>query len=105
MATLDVIRTLTLRAKAEGFAQAQAGVESLGQAYETSAKRQLSMERSLQNLERRFVENARQAQDFQRVQEQLNRVTSQFPGLQDRANSVLGAAAEKLGIIQGATGR
>jgi tail length tape measure protein len=104
MANLDVIRTLTLRAKAEGFAQAQAGVENLGQAYDTSARRQLSMEKALQSLERRFIDNAKQMQDFQRVQEQLNRVTSQFPDLQDRANSVLGAAASKLGILTGVTG-
>src|SRR5262245_48300288 len=97
MATsLDVIRTLTLRARAEGFDKAKADVAGLGAEYETSAKRQLSVDRSLASLERRFIDGAKQAQEFAKVQAQLNRITAQNPEVQDRANRVLEEASRKL---------
>lgn len=102
MASLDVIRTLTLRAKAEGFAQAEGAATSLGTSVETSARRQLSMERSLATLERRFISSSKATQDFEKVQRQLAMVTSQFPQAQERANAVLDAAAAKLSQTGGA---
>ena len=96
MANLDIIRTLTLRAKQEGFAEAQNAVGALGTAYDTSARRQLSMEKSLQALERRFVSGAKESQEFERVQQKLNLIVAQFPQAQDRVNQVLDAAAAKL---------
>lgn len=97
MASLDVIRTLTMRAKAEGFAQTESAVQSLGTATETSAKRQLSMEQSLQRYERQLSITAKNTQDFERVQRQMNMVLAANPALQERVNAVLAAAAEKYG--------
>ena len=98
MASLDVIRTLTIRARAEGFGPTQAAVTDLGQAYETSARRQLSVGRSLDNLERRFVAGAREAQEFAKVQRQINLITAQNPDLQGRANRVLEEASKQFRV-------
>lgn len=98
MASLDVIRTLTIRARAEGVDATKSSVQGLGEAYETSARRQLSMDRSLEQLERRFVQGAREAQEFARVQRQVNLITAQNPELQTRANAVLDQASKRLQI-------
>lgn len=105
MASLDVIRTLTIRAKAEGVDAARSAVTGLGEAYESSAQRQLSMDRALANLERRFVTGARQTQEFERAQRQANLIVAQFPDAQDRVNRVLDEARAKLAPLSGGLDR
>src|SRR6266568_930897 len=104
MASLDVIRSLTIRAKTEGFDKAKSDVEGLGTSYEDSARRQLSMAKSLEQLERRFVSGAREQQEFAKVQRQVNMILAQNPALQDRANKVLEEAHGRLSKATESTG-
>jgi hypothetical protein len=89
MATLDVIRTLTLRAKAEGFLEAQKQVRELGETYDTSAKKQLSVDKSLQSLQRRYDQEFRAQQELAKVARTLDMARAQGLVTQDRANALM----------------
>ncbi len=79
MATsLNVIRTLTVRAKTEGVDQAAASVEKLADSQDKLAASSVKVERSTQSMdaavakiERRYSQEARAQQDLARVQKEL----------------------------------
>ena len=55
----------------------------------------LSLEKSFNNLERRYVPTVRAQQDYARVQEKVNDAVTQNPALQERANVILQNAAQQ----------
>jgi hypothetical protein len=85
MATsLNVIRTLTLRAVATGFEAAAAAANNLAGAQNNVAtasanqtKSTLSADAALQKLQRRYDQEARAQQDLAKAQQQLERARSQ----------------------------
>jgi len=61
------------------------------------SEQNLSLDKSFAGLERRYVTAIRNDQDFAKVKSTLNDAVKQNPALQDRANVVLAAAAERYG--------
>src|SRR5262245_37776318 len=84
MASLDVIRTLTLRAKTEGVQQSADELKKLSgaqeQVAESSVKQEratLSLDKAVQNLQRRYDQEFRAAQEVARVQKTLEQARAQ----------------------------
>ena len=97
MATsLNVIRTLTIRAKTEGMDQAAASANKLAGAQENVAasstkqeKATLSAEAALQKLTRRYDEEARARESLAKAQQTLERARSQGLISQTRQNELM----------------
>ncbi len=77
---------------------AQANVAASAQTTTTAS---LSLEKSFDNLERRYVSTVRAQQDFEKVQNTVNSAVAQNPQLQDRANVVLDSARAKFDAAKG----
>jgi len=92
MPSLDVIRTLTLRAKADGYLDAQKQVRALGDEYQSSAAKQLSVDKSLQSLQRRYDQEFRAQQDLAKVAKTLDLARAQGLITQQRQNDLMVAA-------------
>lgn len=112
MASLDVIRTLTIRAQTEGTDQAAASVKKLAAEQEGLAaasvkteKATLSVDAALARTERRYDQEARAAKELARVQQDLNaareagRISQQrqneLMAMAIRAHNTAGAAAKQ----------
>jgi len=113
MATIqDAIKRLTYMFTSTGADKVAADLGKVGDAQakvaasaETTSRASLSLEKSFDNLERRYVSTVRAQQDFEKVQNTVNAAVAQNPALQDRANVVLDAAREKFDAAKGsATG-
>lgn len=101
MPTIEYIRMLTMRAKAEGFAEASAAARGLGHAIdavavtsETSGKGHLSAQRAVDALERKYFSTIRAQQEFERAQRAVNTAVADNPAITDRANRALAAAKD-----------
>jgi hypothetical protein len=62
------------------------------------------LEKSFDNVERRYVSTVRAQQDYEKVQKTVNEAVKQHPALQDRANVVLDAARAKFDAAKGSAG-
>jgi hypothetical protein len=62
---------------------------------QTTTKASLDLEKSFENLERRFQTTAGVQQQYEAIQAKVNAAVAQHPELQARANDVLDAAKEK----------
>lgn len=81
---LNVIKTVTIRGKAEGIDQAAASVKkltdatgNLAQVSDTQAKRALSVEKALATLQRRYDQEYRAQQELAKVQKTLDAARAQ----------------------------
>ena len=99
MASLDVIRKLTIRATTEGVDQAAASVEKLadsqGKLAAASVKTEkatLSVDQALQRTARRYDQEARAQQDLAQVQKTLNAARDQGLISQSRQNELMSLA-------------
>jgi hypothetical protein len=99
MAMLQFIRSLLIKAKVEGAAQAKtdleglaAGQERVSKTSDESAKKQLSIAQAFERTERRFNSQIKAQYEYEKVQKTVNRAVAQNPALQDRANAVLADA-------------
>jgi hypothetical protein len=79
-------------------ADANANIAATSQTASTAS---LSLEKSFDSLERRYVTTVRAQQDFEAVQTKVNAAVAQNPALQERANVVLDAAKAKLEAASG----
>src|SRR3954466_11998050 len=71
---------------------------------EKTEKASLSLEKSFDSLERKFVSTVRAQQDYAKVQDTVNQAVKQNPELQERANAVLESAREKFDAAKGSAG-
>jgi hypothetical protein len=114
--TEQFVKQIVIQASAEGVDQTTQSVEALNKAVDQTtqtsqgtaqvidiqSRNTLTLEQSLERLERRFNTGLRAQQDYQKVADQLNKVVAQNPALQQRANDVLQNAAQY--FEQGAAG-
>jgi hypothetical protein len=106
----NVIRTITIRGTSEGLDKLEADIKKVAAAEqnvaivsEQAAKSSLTLEQSMAKLERRFVEGVRAAQDYEKIQKEINRAVAQNPQLQERANTVLAAVKERYDQVNTST--
>jgi hypothetical protein len=104
----EAISRLTFMFTSEGADKVASDMNKVGDATEnltvksqTASTASLSLEKSFDNLERRFVTTVRAQQDYEKVQNSVNAAVAQNPALQDRANVVLAAAAAKFDAASG----
>ncbi len=98
----EAVRRLTIQTSAPGADQAAASLRGVSQAMEgvtvasqSTEKATLSLDQKFASIERKYVAQVRAQHDYERVQRQVNAAVSQNPALQERANVVLAAAAER----------
>ena len=102
----EAVRRLSIVTTTDGVKEATDELNKLGQAYtgvtvnsQTTDKTSLSLDRTFNNLQRRFDATFRAQQDYEKVQRQVNAAVAQNPALQDRANQVLALAAQHYGNL------
>jgi hypothetical protein len=110
MASLDVIRRITLRAEAEGFEDAARKLQSLGRAEEglvaTSERTERAtgrVEQSFRRIEGSLDPAARALQQFERTQRTVQAAQAQGVTTQARANELIGAAESRVIAAASAT--
>ncbi len=109
MATIqDAIKRLIYQFTSTGADQVAADMNKVGAAQaavaasaQTTTTASLSLEKSFDSLERRFVTTVKAQQDFEKVQNTVNAAVAQNPALQERANVVLEAAAARFEAARG----
>lgn len=106
--TQEAIRRLSIQATVSGVDAATGQLEKLAGAQNDVAvasanteKATLSLDGKFASIERRYVAQVRAQQDYEKVQRQVNAAVAQNPALQDRANTVLTAAKQKLDQVTG----
>jgi len=106
--TQEAIRRLSIQATVSGVDAATGQLEKLAGAQNDVAvasanteKATLSLDGKFASIERRYVAQVRAQQDYEKVQRQVNAAVAQNPALQDRANTVLAAAKQKLDQVTG----
>ncbi|MEH2476250.1 hypothetical protein V1281_002581 [Nitrobacteraceae bacterium AZCC 2161] len=107
--TQDAIQRLTILTAAPGADQAaaslrgvQGAMDGVTVASQNTDKATLSLDGKFASIERRYNTALRNQQDYAKLQNQVNLAVAQNPALQDRANAVLAAAADKYGQVTGA---
>lgn len=101
MATVqEAVRRLKVESTESGTDAVTGKVKNLDKAYaglavtsQTTEKAALSLDRQFLNLQRRFDENFRKQQDYEKVQRQVNAAIAQNPALLERGNKVIAQAA------------
>jgi hypothetical protein len=109
MATIeDAIKRLTYQFTSQGADQVAADLNKVGDATAavaavstTTSTASLSLESSFSKLESRYVTTVAAQQNYAKVQDTVNAAVAQNPALQDRANTLLDAAAAKFGAASG----
>jgi hypothetical protein len=103
MASLDVIRRITLRAEAEGFEDAARKLQSLGRAEEgivaTSERTERAsgrVEQSFRRIEATLDPAAKALQQYERTQKAVQAAQQQGVTTQSRANELLAAAEDRV---------
>lgn len=93
----EAIRRLIYEYVTTGADKVVTTQEAIAASTAKTDKASLSLEKSFNSLERRYVETVRAQQDYQKVQERVNAAVAQNPALQERANAVLAAATQRYG--------
>lgn len=91
----EAIRRLRYIFTSEGADKVVADQAKVTTTLASTDKASLSLDKTFANLERRYVSGVRAQQDYEKVQRQVNAAVQQNPALQDRANAILSAAAER----------
>jgi hypothetical protein len=116
-ATLEVIRLLTVRAKAEGAEQAERAIARVAEAQEKVARSAGGMavatertDRSLTSaaraadaIERKYVDGVRVRHELERIEQRLARAVETGARTQAEAATIFAAAQAKLASASGAT--
>lgn len=95
----EAIRRIIHVFSAEGENRVVQAHNKVASATETTGKATLSLDKQFSGLERRYNTMVRAQQDYERVQRQVNAAVAQNPALQERANTVLGLAAQKYNTL------
>jgi hypothetical protein len=106
VASQDTIRRLSIYATSQGVEKVTSDLEKLDQAQKkvstsstTQERSTLSLEKSLNSIERRYVDGVRQVQEYERVKRSLTAAVANDPALYARAETALVSTAEKLGVL------
>lgn len=104
----DAVRRLTIQTSAPGADQAAASLHKVADAQDAVTVSSQKTERATLNLdqkfgaiEKRYVATVRAQQEYDKTQRMVNAAVAQNPALQDRANAVMAAAAERLRAANG----
>lgn len=98
----EAIRRLSIQAESKGVSEATDDLKDLTKAHgdlvvasHGTEQASLSLDRTIDQLERKFVQGVKAQQDYEKVQRQVNAAVAQNPALQDRANVILDSARKK----------
>lgn len=98
MATIqEYIERLIYQFTSQGADKVATDMNAVAAAQTTTSTSALSLEKSFDSLERRYVTTVRAAQDYANVQAKVAAAVAQNPALQERANVVLAAATDRYG--------
>ena len=102
----EAVRRLTIVTSAPGADQAAASLQGVAKAMDgvtvasqKQEKATLSLDQKFASIERKYVEQVRAQQDYEKIQRQVNAAVAQNPQLQERANVVLARAAERFKAV------
>jgi hypothetical protein len=99
----EAIRRLQFLYETHGAEEVAAAQRAITASTTTTEKASLSLEKSFNNLERRYISTVRAQQDYNRVAEKVNDAIKQNPALAERGNAVMQAAqAQYIRAAQGA---
>lgn len=98
----EAVRRLSIEATEKGVDEVTDKLKEMGKAQaglavtsEQTDKASLSLGRTFDAMERKYVAGVKAQQNYEKVQRQVNAAVAQNPALADRANAVLDAAKEK----------
>lgn len=104
----DAVSRLQIETTSDGTDAATTSLNHLAEAYGGVAVASTSVEQTTSSLdskfasiERRYNDQVKALQDFQKVQNTVNAAVAQNPALQDRANTVLAAAKQRYDDLTG----
>lgn len=104
--TQEAVKRLSIQTAAPGADQTRAQLQGvtgalrdLEVASSSTEKASLSLDSKFASLERRYIAQVRAAQDYAKTVRDVNAAVQQNPALQERANALLAAAAEKHGML------
>ena len=104
----DAVRRLTIQTSAPGADQAAASLHKVEDALAgvtveslKTEKATLNLDQKFGSIEKRYVATVRAQQEYDKTQRMVNAAVAQNPALQERANAVMAAAAERLRAVSG----
>ncbi len=104
----DAVSRLQIETTSDGSDAAADSLNKLAEAYGGVAVASSSVEKTTSSLdskfasiERRYNDQVKAQQDFQKIQNTVNAAVSQNPALQERANAVLAAAKQRYDDLTG----
>jgi hypothetical protein len=98
----EAISRLSIQSTLTGEAEVTAGLKRISAAQDgvavsssSTEKATVSLEKSFASIERRYVAGVAAQQQYEKIQRQVNAAVAQNPALQERANAILAAAAQR----------